>query len=131
LEPAIPDAIRKLSEGQPDAARTGGDMSAQLTIVSRETLYPKNTTLARTDAYRGERRARASGVQEHAMDDQYEPVPAFDCIDCGRHIIALSGPRNPVRCAACMAIPGWYTDAEMRRILDPDVDPNGAPHVKH
>jgi hypothetical protein len=46
-------------------------------------------------------------------------VTEFDCVDCGRHIIVLCGPASE-RCAACISMPGWYLDAEVRAILDPE-----------
>jgi hypothetical protein len=47
-------------------------------------------------------------------------VVEFDCSDCGRHIISLTGPAPFNICAACMALPGWFHDPNLARILDPD-----------
>jgi len=43
----------------------------------------------------------------------------FDCIECGRHIVMVCGPPTS-RCAACQAMPGWFRDPELARIIDPD-----------
>lgn len=43
----------------------------------------------------------------------------FDCNECGRHIIAICGPRLPT-CAACLALPGWFNDPKAARLIDPD-----------
>lgn len=52
---------------------------------------------------------------------QPEPVPEFDCSECGRHIVVICGPVNEYRlCAACMMLPGWHDIPELRRRLDPD-----------
>ena len=44
---------------------------------------------------------------------------AFECIDCGRHIVAF-GPDTMSYCAACIALPGWFDDPVLRQRLDPD-----------
>ena len=53
-------------------------------------------------------------------------IREFDCSECRRHIVSICGPRPAVdgsdRCAACMSIPGWFNEPELRRILDPDGD---------
>ncbi len=58
----------------------------------------------------------------HQLHDEH--VRAFDCSECGRHIISICGPRPALdgsdRCAACMSMPGWFLDPELRRVLDPD-----------
>lgn len=50
--------------------------------------------------------------------------PEFDCSECGRHIVQLSGPRPALdgsdRCAACWSLPGWFHDPELARAIDPD-----------
>jgi hypothetical protein len=54
------------------------------------------------------------------MNDE---CPEFDCTECGRHIIQICGPDPSTRfglCAACLALPGWYKDPELRQRLDPD-----------
>lgn len=51
------------------------------------------------------------------------PGEEFDCCECGRHIIIVCGgiPEPPL-CAACMMMPGWFSNPEVRAILDPDHD---------
>lgn len=46
-------------------------------------------------------------------------VTEFDCVECGRHIIQIGGPTTR-KCAACMALPGWFRDPELRERIDPD-----------
>lgn len=53
------------------------------------------------------------------MEDN-QNVHEFDCIDCGRHIISLCGPAGEVRCASCLAMPNWFLNLELKRILEPD-----------
>ena len=50
----------------------------------------------------------------------------FDCCECGRHIIVLAGPmREPPLCAACLCLPGWVDDPELRAAIDPDTPAGG------
>jgi hypothetical protein len=42
----------------------------------------------------------------------------YDCVECGRHIISVGFNPRPF-CAACLTIPGWFRDLEMRRAIDP------------
>lgn len=45
----------------------------------------------------------------------------FDCVECGRHIIAFAWYEGtPLICATCLHLPGWHTDAELRRMLGDD-----------
>ena len=51
----------------------------------------------------------------------------FVCVECGTEIwraVPLT-ETEPRLCATCTMVPGWFEDAEMRRILDPTnlVDP--------
>lgn len=49
----------------------------------------------------------------------------FDCSECGHHIVdvaATEETRTHTLCATCIALPAWFKDAELRRILDPDHD---------
>jgi hypothetical protein len=48
----------------------------------------------------------------------------FDCAECGRHIIAVALARVPAPplCAHCLHIPGWFRDADLRRMLDAEHD---------
>jgi hypothetical protein len=43
----------------------------------------------------------------------------FDCVECGRHIVAFVGPISDL-CGACQTMPGWFNDPEIARVLDPD-----------
>lgn len=48
----------------------------------------------------------------------------FDCIECGRHIVAFvlcQGVEHGL-CVACLMHPGWFKDAAFRGALDPDHD---------
>jgi hypothetical protein len=50
-------------------------------------------------------------------------VVEFDCADCGRHIVHFgASPGEPLRCASCLFMPGWYEDHELRRVFEPDPD---------
>jgi hypothetical protein len=55
----------------------------------------------------------------------------FQCTECGRHIIQICGPPPADHfglCAACLMLPGWHADPELRRRLDPEgvtTDPKG------
>lgn len=46
----------------------------------------------------------------------------FDCVECGMHIVFIIGELAPTPrlCAECIALPGWFTDPVLRKILDPD-----------
>ena len=71
------------------------------------------------------------GAVSHNPNDERErycgrcktfEVPEFDCVECGRHIIAF-GPRPKLHlCGACMMMPGWFRDAKVRAIIDPEHD---------
>lgn len=43
----------------------------------------------------------------------------FDCIECGRHVVDVSGEVRE-RCACCIHVPLWYEDPTVARMLDPD-----------
>lgn len=47
-------------------------------------------------------------------------VDEFDCVECGRHIISIGNPSGNCRCGACISIPGWHLDPELRQQIDPD-----------
>lgn len=52
-----------------------------------------------------------------------EPVPEFDCCECGRHIVMLCGTLpDPLLCAACLCVPGWYSLPAVARLIDPEHD---------
>ena len=43
---------------------------------------------------------------------------AFTCVECGRSIIAIVWPKGqPNICAACLTVPGWFRDPQVRRII--------------
>jgi len=44
----------------------------------------------------------------------------FDCRDCGRHIVSLCSPYRLDVCALCISVPGWFSDPDLARRLDPD-----------
>lgn len=53
----------------------------------------------------------------------YHP-PEFDCCECGRHIVAIGlelAPEPPL-CSHCLFLPGWFTDASLRKVIDPGHD---------
>lgn len=58
----------------------------------------------------------------------------FDCCECGRHIVDVSGQgREPPLCAECLHVPGWFRDPQLARILDPNGDckpPQGGNSMK-
>jgi hypothetical protein len=63
------------------------------------------------------------GPTESANNNSFE----FDCAECGRQIVQFV-PLTGDRCAACLNMPGWFRDPELRRALEPDPDwvpPNG------
>jgi hypothetical protein len=48
----------------------------------------------------------------------------FDCIECGRHIVAFGahGGSEHGLCAACLMNPGWFKIAAVRALIAPDHD---------
>lgn len=46
----------------------------------------------------------------------------FDCLDCGCHVFSFPAGRGAVRCATCVALPGWFRDPALRRRFEPDCD---------
>lgn len=47
----------------------------------------------------------------------------FNCVDCGRHIVAF--PRDVMKmkmCAACLCVPGWWTMPAVAKLIDPEHD---------
>ena len=40
----------------------------------------------------------------------------FDCYDCEQHIVDVVA-ETAVRCAACIALPGWYMDPHLRAVF--------------
>lgn len=52
-----------------------------------------------------------------------EPVE-FDCIECGHHIVGITLEKvpEPALCAHCLFLPQWFTDPELRRVIDPTHD---------
>ncbi len=62
-------------------------------------------------------------MSTHDDEGPFEPVYQFDCAECRRHIVVLSGrERWKVEglCLICQQLPGWFTDPELRRMFDPD-----------
>jgi hypothetical protein len=51
----------------------------------------------------------------------------FDCIECGRHIIRIIATMKPPVCAECVHMPDWFRDAELRAMLDPEMDVSKIP----
>ena len=40
---------------------------------------------------------------------EFKPAGAFDCCECGRHIVVIAGPISEFHlCAACLMVPGWH-----------------------
>ena len=57
-----------------------------------------------------------------------EPAYEFDCCECGRHIVVLSGPKpDPPLCAACLMLPGWPRDKKLSAVIDPGRRAPGEP----
>jgi DNA-directed RNA polymerase subunit RPC12/RpoP len=58
----------------------------------------------------------------------------YDCVECGRHIVALAGDLDPTArqhlCAACVMLPGWIHDPGLCQILDPEHSRNPPAHEK-
>ncbi|WP_158811229.1 hypothetical protein [Beijerinckia sp. L45] len=52
------------------------------------------------------------------------PCPQFDCCECGRDIVVLSGDRvpEPALCCSFLFIPGWFRDPDLRKVVDPTHD---------
>jgi hypothetical protein len=55
----------------------------------------------------------------------------FDCVECGRHIIDVSGiVIEPLLCAHCLWLPGWFNDPVVVQLFDPDNDRKVPEHEK-
>lgn len=53
-----------------------------------------------------------------------ENAEEFDCVECGRHIIALPYDVWKMKmCAMCLHMPGWFNDPKLRKMLDPEYTP--------
>lgn len=64
-------------------------------------------------------------MTEHRADE-------FDCCECGRHIIRIIPDGTGPVCGACIFMPGWFRDPEIRAVLDPSHDgrdPAEAPYA--
>lgn len=46
----------------------------------------------------------------------------FDCCECGRLIRIIPDLLTGPICAACLMMPGWFRDPEIRAVLDPEHD---------
>jgi hypothetical protein len=47
----------------------------------------------------------------------------FDCAECGRHVMWFTmAVTEPPLCAACLALPGWFRDPTLARIIDREHD---------
>lgn len=56
------------------------------------------------------------------MTDQREHVGEYVCVECGRTLIRFPpfGPGAIRMCGACIALPGWFRDPDLRRYIDRD-----------
>ena len=47
---------------------------------------------------------------------------AFDCCECGRHVVAIVAEKLPAPplCAWCLFLPSWHKDAQLVKIIDPE-----------
>lgn len=49
-----------------------------------------------------------------------EPIPEFDCIECGRRMTVLIGDiPDPPRCNPCRSVYRWYRYPELAEVIDP------------
>jgi hypothetical protein len=46
----------------------------------------------------------------------------YTCAECGRDMIRLTGPDMSNLCPACLMLPGWFRNPELRKHIDPDHD---------
>ena len=67
---------------------------------------------------------RRRGLELMTISDHSEE---FDCIECGRHIIRIIATMKPPVCAECVHMPDWFRDAELRAMLDPEMDVSKIP----
>jgi hypothetical protein len=46
----------------------------------------------------------------------------FDCAECHRHVVRFVRDEadKPTLCFECVAVPGWFRDPVLVRILDPE-----------
>lgn len=66
------------------------------------------------------------------MNGERDDSIEFICCECGRHIIAVALellPEPPL-CGACLHVPGWFKDPQLRRALDPEHNGEEACEVK-
>ena len=51
----------------------------------------------------------------------------FDCCECGHHIIAIVAEKapEPPLCATCIALPYWFENPDLVKIIDPLRQPGG------
>jgi DNA-directed RNA polymerase subunit RPC12/RpoP len=45
---------------------------------------------------------------------------AFDCVECGRHVLRFAPAPDVKLCANCVSMPGWFEDPEVCALFDPD-----------
>lgn len=56
-------------------------------------------------------------------DEPFRPVYEFDCKECGRHIVVLTGRESwkcEGLCSLCVHLPAWFNDPDLRAVFDPD-----------
>lgn len=58
-------------------------------------------------------------------------VKEFDCIDCGRHIVAICPSREAPVCTTCIMVPGWFNDPELRDLFLRTRDDPSFPQFLH
>jgi hypothetical protein len=54
-------------------------------------------------------------------------MPAeFDCGDCGAHVVQIVADEVPkvALCMQCIALPGWFNDPVLRKMLAPEYKPS-------
>jgi hypothetical protein len=55
------------------------------------------------------------------MADETFECSEFDCCECGRHIVVISGPVPDLPfCGACLFVPGWYRNPDLIQHIDPE-----------
>lgn len=53
----------------------------------------------------------------------------FDCAECGAHVVQIVAEEMPkvALCCQCIALPGWFNDPTLVRMLDPGRQLPGVP----